>query len=68
MCQMSVVLEHDGTQENIMDNVTLLELTAEGIKVSTFFEEPKLVPAVQVKKIDFLGRVVTLGRPKGEKP
>jgi len=60
MCQMSVVLEHDNGQEKIMDNVTLLEVTAAGVTVSAFFEEPKVVPAARVKKIDFLGRIVTL--------
>jgi predicted RNA-binding protein len=37
MCQMNVVLEHDGEQEKIMDNVTHLEVTGEGVLVSTLF-------------------------------
>ena len=53
MCQMNVVLEHDGQQEKVMDNVTSLEVTG-------FFEEPKLVEAARVKSIDFLGGTVTL--------
>jgi predicted RNA-binding protein len=60
MCQMNVVLDQDGGQEKIMENVTHLEVTAEGVLVSTFFEEPKLVKSARVKNIDFLGGTVTL--------
>ena len=60
MCQMNVVLEHDGEQEKIMDNVTHLEVTGEGVLVSTLFEEPKMVKSAWVKNIDFQGGVVTL--------
>lgn len=60
MCQMNVVLEHNGQQEKVMDNVTSLEVTGEGVVVSAFFEEPKLVEAARVKSIDFLGGTVTL--------
>jgi predicted RNA-binding protein len=57
---MSVVLEQDGEQEKVMENVTHLEVTSEGVVVSTFFEEPKLVKSARVKNIDFLGGTVTL--------
>ncbi|MGW8161754.1 MAG: CooT family nickel-binding protein [Desulfobulbales bacterium] len=60
MCQMNVVLEQDGGQEKIMENVTHLAVTGEGVLVSTFFEEPKLVKSAWVKNIDFLGGTVTL--------
>lgn len=60
MCQMNVVLEHNGRQEKVMDNVTSLEVTGGGVMVSAFFEEPKLVQAARVKSIDFLGGTVTL--------
>ncbi|OGQ98850.1 MAG: RNA-binding protein [Deltaproteobacteria bacterium RIFOXYD12_FULL_57_12] len=60
MCQMRVVLEQDGQQEKIMDGVTLLETTPAGVRVSTFFEAPKLVAAARVQKIDFLAGTVTL--------
>ena len=60
MCQMNVVLEHDGEQEKIMDNVTHLEVTGEGVVVSTLFEEPKLVKSAWVKNIDFQGGKVIL--------
>jgi len=57
---MNVVLEQDGEQEKIMENVTHLAVTAEGVLVSTFFEEPKLVKSAWVKNIDFLSGTVTL--------
>jgi predicted RNA-binding protein len=60
MCQMNVVLEHDGEQEKIMDNVTHLEVTGEGVLVSTLFEEPKMVKSAWVKNIDFQGGLVVL--------
>ena len=60
MCQMSVVLEHEGERQKIMDNVTHLEVTEEGVVVSTLFEEPKLVESAWVKSIDFMGGTVTL--------
>ena len=60
MCQMNVVLEHDGEQEKIMENATHLEATGEGVLVSTLFEEPKLVKSAWIKIIDFQGGTVTL--------
>ena len=60
MCQMNVVLEQDGKLEKIMENVTHLAVTAEGILVSALFEEPKLVKSAWVRNIDFLDGTVTL--------
>ena len=57
---MNVVLEKDGEQEKVMENVTHLEVTGDGVLVSAFFEEPKLVKSAWVKSIDFLGGTVTL--------
>ena len=62
MCQMTVVLDQDDGQEKIMENATHLEVTGEGVLVSTFFEEPKLVKSAWVKNIDFLGGTVTLDK------
>ena len=59
MCQMTVLLDLDGRQEKIMENVTQLETTSEGVQVSALFEEPKLIPKAQVIKIDFMdGKVI----------
>lgn len=60
MCQISAVLVQDGRQEKIMDNVTGLEVTAEGIVLTTLFEEPKLLADARITTIDFMGGTVTL--------
>ena len=57
---MNVVLEHDGEQEKIMENITNLEVTGEGVLISGLFEEPKLVKSAWVKDIDFQRGIVTL--------
>jgi len=60
MCQMRVMVDKDGQQELVMENVTRLEVVEEGIKVSTFFEEPKIVSGLSIKTIDFLSGTLTL--------
>lgn len=67
MCQMSVVYEKNGATETVMENVTLLEAIAGGIRVSTLFEEPRLVAAAYVKKIDVMGGKVILAALGEEK-
>lgn len=59
MCQMSVMLQQQDREELVAENATLLELEGNGVKISTLFEEPKLVDGVEVSRIDFLaGKVV----------
>lgn len=60
MCQMSVVIREAEKEELIMESTTRLDVKNGGIEVSTFFEEPKFVPDVQVQSIDFLGGKVFL--------
>ena len=67
MCQISVVVEHDGEQEQVMDNVTGLQVTDEGVVLTAFFEEPLSVPDAIITKIDFLGGKVILNRTLGKK-
>ena len=62
MCQISVVVEHDGEQEKIMDNVTGLQVIDNGVLLTTFFEEPLSVPNAIISRIDFLGGKVFLNR------
>ena len=61
MCQATVFLARDGQEETeeVMRDVILLEETADGLKLETFFEEPKLVHAT-VARIDFLKHTVIL--------
>lgn len=61
MCQMSVVKSEDDREEVVMESVTRLEVKADGVELSTFFEEPKFLPGVTVRSIDFLGGKVFLG-------
>ncbi len=54
MCQMKIMQDNDGQQELVMEDVANLEVVEEGIRISTLFEEPKLIPGVVIKTIDFL--------------
>ncbi len=60
MCQMRVMLDKEGQQELVMEDVTQLEVVEEGIRVSALFEEPKIISDASVKKIDFLSGTLTL--------
>ena len=62
MCQMSVIVEHEGAQEKVMDNVTTLQVMDKGVELTTFFEEPLAIPDVVISRIDFLGGKVFLKR------
>jgi predicted RNA-binding protein len=58
---MSVVKTDNNQEELVMESVTRLDVKDNGVEVSTFFEDPKFVPDVTVRSIDFLGGKVTLG-------
>jgi predicted RNA-binding protein len=60
MCQVNVVLDKNGEQEKVMENVTLLTIEPEGVLISTLFEKPKLIAGAKLTKIDFLNGTVTL--------
>jgi predicted RNA-binding protein len=60
MCQINVVVERAGEREPVMESVTGLEITEDGIVLSTFFEEPRVVSGVRIQSIDFLGGAVVL--------
>jgi len=62
MCQISVVVEREGEEEKVLDNVTSLDVVADGVVLSTFFEEPKEVKNVIISRIDFIGGKVFLGQ------
>jgi len=62
MCQISVFVEEKGKQEKVMENVTGLAVTPEGVVLSAFFEEPKNLPHFVISRIDFLGGRVILAR------
>ncbi|MCI5140826.1 MAG: CooT family nickel-binding protein [Candidatus Electrothrix sp. ATG1] len=60
MCQLNVVMEREGKQETLMEAVTGLEVTKQGIVLRTYFEEPLTVDNASIKSIDFLGGSVVL--------
>ncbi|MCI5207626.1 MAG: CooT family nickel-binding protein [Candidatus Electrothrix sp. ATG2] len=60
MCQLNVVMEREGKQETLMEAVTGLEVTEQGIVLRTYFEEPLTVDNASIKSIDFLGGSVVL--------
>lgn len=62
MCQISVVVEREGQEEKIMDNVTRLDVVEDGVVLNTFFEDPQEVRNVTIQRIDFLGGTVFLAQ------
>lgn len=62
MCQIRVVIDKDGEEEKVMENVTGLQVTDEGVVLSSFFDEPFSVRNVAIARIDFLGGKVVLNR------
>ena len=66
MCQMRVVLVQDGNEAVVAESASLLEVSEDGIRISTLFEEPQFIRGAAVRAIDFLnGRVTVI--QKGEK-
>ena len=62
MCQATIYL--DG--EKIMEDVTLVEILPEGVRLTVFFEPPRIIPAV-IRQIDLLKhRVILESIQKGE--
>ena len=55
MCQATVYLNG----EKLMEDVTSIQPTLEGLRLTTFFEAPKVVQA-QIKEIDLLKHRVWL--------
>lgn len=60
MCQISVVVQRDGVEELVMEDVTNLEVDADNLKISTLFEGPKAVEHVVIRSIDFMAGKVLL--------
>ena len=53
MCQTSVVMEHNGSEELLLENVTELEVVDDGLSIATLFEGQKEYPGVAIRRIDF---------------
>ena len=53
MCQTSVVVEHDGSEELLLENVTELGVIDGGLNIATLFEGQKDYPGLAIRRIDF---------------
>lgn len=61
MCQLKAIVEQqDGSREMVMESVTSVAATPEGVVLSTYFEEPLTVPDAWIRTVDFLGGSVVL--------
>lgn len=60
MCQISVVVEKEGVEELLMEDVTNLVVNPDSVQISTLFEGPKVVENVAIQSIDFMGGKVLL--------
>ena len=60
MCQISVVVEKDGVEELIMEDVTNLVVGSDNLEISTLFEGPKSLEHVVIRSIDFMAGKVML--------
>jgi len=59
MCQISVVMEKDGVEELVMEDVTTLVVDSDNLEISNLFEGPKVIPQAVIRSIDFVaGKVV----------
>ncbi len=60
MCQMRVVVEKEGREEVMLENVTQLEVIDNGIAVATLFEGSREYAGAVLRRIDFLAGKVFL--------
>ncbi len=60
MCQTSVLMEKNGIEELLLENVTMLEVLDNGLKITTLFEGTKEYLGVAIHRIDFTGGKVFL--------
>ncbi len=60
MCQITAVLDRDGGEESLMENVTEIEVGQEEIRLATMFDEPMVLRNVRIRRIDFLAGKVYL--------
>lgn len=59
MCQARVWIVRDGAEEEIMRDVILVERTPAGVRLHTFFEEPRTL-AADILSVDLLKHTVRL--------
>jgi predicted RNA-binding protein len=60
MCEIRVVLEQNGIEELLMQNVTRLEVLESSVAITSLFEGSREIPNSVVRNIDFLAGKVFL--------
>mgnify|MGYP001811738427 FL=1 len=60
MCQISGVIERDGVEELVMEDVTNLVVDSDSLQISNLFEGPKSFEQVVIRSIDFMAGKVML--------
>ncbi len=60
MCQTNVLMEKNGEEELLFENVTTLEVLQSGLRISTLFEGTRDLSGVAIRRIDFTGGKVYL--------
>jgi predicted RNA-binding protein len=60
MCQTNVLMEKNGEEALLLENVTKLEIIDDGLKITSLFEGTKELIGVAIRSIDFTGGKVYL--------
>ena len=60
MCQLKAVVERQGSREKVMESVTTVDVTTDGVVLSTYFEEPLALRGVRVRSVDLLNGFILL--------
>ncbi|MEI7899215.1 MAG: CooT family nickel-binding protein [bacterium] len=63
---MRIILKEGGSEQIVLENASLLEVTDKGVMVSALFEEPKMIRGAEVRSIDFLNGKVTVAKRGGQ--
>ncbi|WP_457575182.1 CooT family nickel-binding protein, partial [Desulfomarina sp.] len=53
MCQTNVVLNEDGNEKLLLENVTALKIVEGGLQITTLFEGQKEFSGMSLDRIDF---------------
>jgi predicted RNA-binding protein len=60
MCEIRVVIEQDGVEEVLMENVTKLDVLEKSVSIMSLFEAPREIKGTAIRNIDFLSGKVFL--------
>ncbi len=69
MCEMRIVSEQDGGEKVLGENITKLEVLANGVRVTSLFKGATEMSNMVIDSIDFTAGKIVLGEGKryGEK-